>query len=384
LDQEYARAVLRELAKRRAIAEARVNPRDLIDRKFQQQAKFVEDMSQFVVAQCTRRAGKSHGLGLRLFRAGFRHPGEASIHIGLTRASVKAIMWPALTYINKLYRIGAELVESALEVRMPNGSVLRLVGADSKNFIERLRGPKYAEAQVDEAQSFRSHVESLIDDILTPACADLRASIVLAGTPGPIPSGTFFEASEKDAGYSKHKWSVYDNPHFPDPKGFVAKLKKKKKWADDNPTYLREWCGKWVKDLDALVYKFVKDRDCYDQLDQAHDYSRVLVIDYGFDDQTAFGITTYSRTLRQGFQEHAEGHSEMIPSEIAVKIQELREKYKPVKILADTGALGKMITEEFRRRYKIPIEPVEKKDKLTHVALLNGDLITGNFKIHQR
>lgn len=381
MDPDYARDVLREIDRRRKAREAQVQVSDLVDRGFPEQARFVEDSSQFVNALCTRRAGKSHGLGLRLFRAALRHPGELAIHIGLTRLSTHAIMWPVLTAINKRYRIGATPTESDLTWTLPNGSMIRLVGADQKNFIERLRGPKYSEAQIDEGQSFRSHLETLIDDILTAACADLRASIVVTGTPGPLPSGFFYEACEKDLGFSKHKWTLYQNPYFPDPRGFVEKLKKKKKWTDKNPTYQREWLGKWVIDLDALVYKFNRDKNLYRELPAGHDYLRILVIDYGYDDHTAFGVTTYSRTLRKVFLEHAEGHPEMIPSEIAAKAIKLRDTFSPFKILADTGALGKMITEEMRRRYHLPIHPAEKKDKLTHISLMNGDFVDGNLLV---
>jgi hypothetical protein len=41
-----------------------------------------------------------------------------------------------------------------------------------KNFIRRLRGIKTPGAGIDEAQDFGSHLESLVDDVLTPALAD--------------------------------------------------------------------------------------------------------------------------------------------------------------------------------------------------------------------
>jgi hypothetical protein len=381
VNPEEARAVLAEVH-RRSLPSLHDQ---LIDEKFPQQRAFVLDRSQFVVATCTRRAGKSHGLALRLYRAALRIPNSLSIYLGLTRLSSENIMWPVLKELNTKYGIGAVLTDSDLTVTLPepNNSVIRLMGADQKNFIERLRGPKYAEAQIDEAQSFRSHLGMLIDDILTPALGDYRGSLVLTGTPGPIPAGDFYDASEGETGHSKHKWKIYENPYFPNPKDFVLKLKKKKKWSDENPTYRREYLGEWVVDRDALVYKFDPKKNFYRKLPEGHDWSRVLSVDFGWNDQTAFAVVTYSQTLREVFVEHVEGHAEMIPSEIAERLQKLRAKYKPVAIVADTGGLGKSIAEEFKKRHKIPIQAADKTQKLTFIRLLNGDFIDSNLWVHE-
>ncbi len=355
----------------------------LIDHRFKEQKRFVLDESDFICALCTRRAGKSTGLGFRLYRAGLRHPNSLSIYIALTRDSAKSIMWPVLHEINRRFQLGAVLSESDLTATLPNGSMIRLVGADMKNFIERLRGPKYAEAQIDEAGSFRSHISTLVDDILTPALGDYRGSLVITGTPGPIPSGLFYEASTGKIGYSVHEWGLYDNPYFPNPEEFVTKIMEKKGWTNNNPTFKREYMGKWVIDLDALVYKFKPERNLYDSLPEGHQWRRILAVDYGWNDQTAFSVVTYSETHFNVFVEHAEGHSELIPSNIAKRLGELRDIYKPIKIIADTGGLGKTITEEFIQRYHIAIEPAEKREKLTFISMLNGDFVDGRLYVHR-
>lgn len=376
MNRAEARAILSELERRVPIG-ARLH-----DKKFPDQTSFVEDPNDFVAALCSRRAGKSRGLAKRALRAMCKHRGFTVPYIGLTRESAYNIMWPTLFEVNREHNLGAKLHESDLRMELPNGSNYKLFGADMKNFIERLRGGKYSEAQIDEAQSFRSHISTLVDDVLGPALADLRGATVLSGTPGPIPSGLFYDASHAKYGYSVHKWTVFQNPYFPDPVGFVRRLKEKKGWTDENPTYQREWLGQWVLDLDALVYKFNKERNVYDELPGGHDYLRILSVDYGWNDATAFAIVSYSHSLRHVFVEHVEGHSELIPADIAQRIIALQERFRPVKIVADTGGLGKSITEEFVRRYSIPIHPAEKKEKLTNIRLLNGDFIDGNLSVH--
>jgi hypothetical protein len=380
MDPERARAVLVEFLRRfpRPVLDR------LVDERFPEQAQFVEDPSQSIVALCTRRAGKSHGLARRLYRAALKHPGSQPLYIALTRRSARNIMWPAMLEINRKLGLQAEPTESSLSIKLPNGSEISLVGADMKNFMERLRGPSYPEVCIDEAGSFRTHLQALIEDVLEPATLDYNGSIVMVGTPGVLPRGMFFEATQEKSYWSKHAWTLYQNPYLKEPKAFVDKLKRQRGWTDQNPTFQREYLGQWVQDLDALVYKFKRDKNEYRALPEYQEYYRILVIDYGYDDQTAFGVTTFSPTLKRVYQEHAEGHKEMVPSEIAERIQALKEQYQPIKIVADTGALGKMITQEMIRRYGLPIQPAEKKEKLTYIHLLNGDFIDGNLLIHER
>lgn len=306
-------------------------------------------------------------------------------YIALTRESAKNIMWDILQEIDDRFKIGVRFTVANLTATLPNDGRIQLFGADMKNFIKRLKGIKTPGAAIDEAQDFGPHIGSLVDDVLTPTISDFTDGwLALTGTPGPVPSGLFYEITEQQKhGYSVHKWSLYDNPYMPDPRGFVEDLKRRKGWTDQNPTYLREWQGIWVLDLDALVYKFRRDRNMYRKLPEGHEWLRIMTIDYGWNDQTAFGITTYSNTWRESYTEYVEGHSELIPSQIAERVNQLRERFNPYIIAADTGGLGKSITEEMIRRYHIPIQAAEKKEKLTAISIMNGDFIDQRHWIHE-
>ncbi len=378
MDKETARLILFEQSRRdnRSVIEK------LKDPTFPEQTSFVEDPADFVCALCSRRAGKSRGLGKRAIKAMHKHPGFTVPYLGLTRESSYNIMWPALHELNRQYGLGAKFHESDLRMTLTNGSTYKLFGADMKNFIERLRGGKYSEAHIDEGQAFRSHLAVLSDDVLGPALSDLRGALVLSGTPGPIPSGMFYDASMGRMGFSAHHWTLFDNPYFNNPRDYVAKLKKKKEWTDENPTYLREWLGQWKRDDDARVYKFDPDRNTYDTLPPGITWKYVLSVDYGWHDQTAFCVVAFSERARQVYIVHSEGKSEMVPSEIAKRLKELIELYRPINVIADTGGLGKTITEEFIRRYHISIEAAEKREKLAFINLMNGDFIDGHCLVH--
>jgi hypothetical protein len=60
----------------------------------------------------------------------------------------------------------------------------------------------------------------------------------------------------------------------------------------------------------------------------------------------------------------------------------LQEKYKPIKMVMDAGALGKKIQEEIRMRHGVLAEAADKHRKFEFIKLMNDDLRTGKFKAY--
>ena len=360
--------------------ERRIN---LLSSLFPRQLECIGHASKKKAALCTRRAGKSYGAGSLMFQVASEHPGAVIPYIALTRGSAKNIMWPVLTKIIARQKIDCRLKESDLEIVMANGATIRLLGADQENFIDRLRGGAYPLAVIDEAQAFREHLKTLIDDVLEPAMLDYDGVILMLGTPGPVGVGYFWEATHLGKhGFTVFKWSVLDNPYLPNAREFIERRKRDNGWTDDNPTYRREWLGEWVEDPDALVYKYTEKND-YDDLPEGYDWTRILAVDYGFNDQTTFGICQYNRHMPDVWVPHAEGHSGWTPTIIAGRLKQIIETYRPAKIIADTGALGKMITEEMIRHYGIPMHAAEKKEKKTWISFMNGAFQDNTLHIHR-
>lgn len=359
---------------------------DFIGSLFPKQRAIALDPSKEKAALCTRRAGKSYGGGSLLYDAAYSFRDCVIPYISLTRKSAKNIMWPVMRKIKKAFGLDtARMLPSELTVKLDEfGTEIPLLGADQENFIDRLRGGAYPLVIIDESQSFGSHLSELIDDVIGPALLDYDGSVILLGTPGPICHGYFHEVTKLGMhGFSNHHWTLHDNIYLPNATKWLENHKKKKGWSDNHPTYLREYCGQWVEDPDALVYKFKRGRNEYRELPNKSDWNRILSIDYGWNDMTAFGITSYNYKMPSVWLEHAEGASEMTPTDIALRVEQLIKIYKPTKIVADTGGLGKSITEEMRVRYGIPIVPAKKTEKMTAIALLNGDLVAGTYKIHE-
>ena len=166
---------------------------------------------------------------------------------------------------------------------------MKLYGADMKNFIKRLKGQKSPGIAVDEAQDFGSHLQSLVDDILTPMLVDYENSwLALTGTPGPVPTGYFFDITQnRKYGYSYHEWTILENPYIPNPAGFIESLKAQREWKDDHSTLLRESNLRWVLEhVEALWIRYQSSKNDFQSLpilQGGKKYSYILGIDWGFE-----------------------------------------------------------------------------------------------------
>ena len=368
-----------------ALAFAEYRRRKQLKKKiiFPAQQAFIDDPSQFIAAITTRRAGKTSGLAEKFYKTMSKYPNSLSRYIALTRDSAKDIMWPVLKEMDEMHGWRAVFTESNLTMTLPNGARLKLLGADMQNFIKRLRGAKCPAIAIDEAQDFGEHLKSLIDDVLTPAIVDYEESwLAVTGTPGPIPRGTFHDITEDgDGGFSLHRWSIFDNPYLPNARQFVDALKLKKKWDDKNPTYLREYRGIWVLDLDSLLIRYDEKINDYEELPHLKlPWNYITGVDLGFKDSDALGTIAWSEACKEIYLVDEELASGETISDLAERIKKNQKKYDPQKLPTDEGALGKKIAEELRLRFGIPLTPADKKRKMENVTLLNDYLRRGLFK----
>lgn len=348
---------------------------------FPEQNAFIEDASRYIAVQCSRRSGKTTGLALRFFKAMETHPKSQSIYLSLTQDSARSILWPVLQEIDEKYKIGCEFTESKLEVKHPNGAKLKLMGADLKNFIKRLRGRKYPAVGIDEIQDMGPHVQSLIDDVLTPSIADYADGwLAITGTPGPVPQGYFFDVTQNGKyGYNLHNWTVLENPHMPNATAFLDDLKKKRAWTNDNPTYRREWLNQWVLDVESLWVKYSEKINHYQQLPKEHKWNYILGVDIGFNDADAIAVVAWSETSPSTYLVEENLMTKQGITALVDSIDAMQKKYNAYKIVMDEGGLGKKIAEDLRQRFGCPIEPADKAHKQSNVEFLNDALRTGKF-----
>lgn len=381
MDQDRARKIIAEAA-RRAERKSRINW-DLL--MFDKQKLFVSDTSEKVAAVCSRRAGKSVGIAIKICQVAEKYGDCIIPYITLTKPQGKQILWPELRRLDKDLGLGLKFNQNELSVKFPNQATCYIVGGQEESELERLRGPKYPAVFIDEAQAFRPFLEDVITDIIEPALLDYNGILYLTGTPNAQSIGYFHDVTntKRHGGWSVHHWTARDNPHIKGFEEWIAKRKAHYRWTDTSPTYLREWCGKWVKDSSALVYTFSPYNLC-DELPEAYDWEYVLGIDLGYNDSTAFVVAAYSVALGRVYVLESYKETKLIPSAVAAHVERLMQQYEFSQIVADSGGLGKGYVEEMKQRYGLPIKSAEKSKKLAFIELLRGDLGAGVVNVIER
>lgn len=348
---------------------------------FPEQLAFIQDPARFKTAVCSRRSGKTIACAADLMYTANTQKGDVA-YITLNRVTAKRIIWRELLKINKAFMLGGHPDNSELTLTLPNGNVIYVSGAKDSAEIEKFRGLALRKVYIDESQSFRSYIKDLVEEVIEPALTDYYGSLCLIGTPGPVPAGFFFDASNGDS-YSNHHWTMQDNPHIKlksgkDPLDMIKELAKRRGLAIDDPSIQREYFGKWVKDENSLVYKFNADKNTAITMPDKLTY--VFGIDIGWVDSDAIAVLGYNYEDKNVYLVEEVITSKQDITALVGQIKILQEKYKPVRMVMDAGALGKKIQEEILQRHSLVIEAAEKTRKNEFIKLLNDDLRTERFK----
>ena len=357
---------------------------DLAKLCFPQQLAFVQDPAQFKTLVTPRRAGKSMGDSFALLSCAMENPGSIGLYLTLSRTDAKRIIWPTITELNSTLGLGAKPNESDLSLTFPNKSIVYLSGAKDRKEMNKRRGLPLRKVIVDEAQNFSEMLKELVDEVLVPSTFDTGGDISLTGTPSPVPVGYFYDASSSSA-WSHHSWQMEDNPWIKIKTGktaaqVIAAECKRRGVAVDDPTIQRECFGRWVLDRDSLVFRYDPGLNNYETLSAGGKWEYVLGVDIGFHDADAIAVLGWHSSSPALFLVEEVIATKQGITELASSIEKLIKTYDPMRIVMDTGGLGKKIAEELRKRYSIPIIAAEKTRKFEFIELLNDALRTSKFK----
>lgn len=391
--------MLEEL-KRRAKPKATLQ---LVDMNFPEQAAFILDQSPLQAAKCTRRAGKSYGIGDKLYLEAINYPGCSCLYIALTRDSAKNIMWKdVLKDINRKHGLNGKFNETELRVTLPNGpnpadpydggSDIRLIGMDAgKDEIEKVLGGKYRIVVIDEAGSFKQDLRKMVYEYLEAAVADWNGIIVLIGTPTALTFGLFYDITKSpenaagdenpiEPGWSVHGWSARNNPHM------------RKQWEDQEkriiqrdpnaptqPWYRRMREAEWVKDDSENCYKYDKARNYVSELPKDAVWTNVLGVDLGFDDPSAFVIWSWRDYDPNLYARAAYKREGMDVTDVAERIKHYIKIYNPIAIVIDNAS--KQAVEEMKNRHDLSLEAAEKTGKAEFIEIMNSDFTRGVLKL---
>jgi len=361
---------------------------------FDRQLAVEDDPARRIAALCTRRAGKTDWVPKSLFARSLAEPEAIRVYLAGSRLRAKELIWRPLQQLDEIHGIGAKFNETLATITLPNHAVIRLRGADDKREAGKGRGDKLSGVIIDEAQTLPADVLlEMVEDVYGPTLEDVGGQMHVLGTPGIVCAGKWYEMTQpttslRELGWSVHAWSVLDNPFMAHMRVRLPELKAERGWADDNPTYLREWCGRWVDDPSALFYSgFDSSRNLHD-IPEAEliggDWAHSLGWDLGLRDHMALVAWAFhpgSPDLLEAYSWKASG----VTSEVVVaEVRKLEARgYNFVGRVADTGGLGALVVEEVAQRFQMAFEAAKKTEKGAHVALFNDDLRVGRVKLRR-
>lgn len=367
---ETAEKIARELL-------ARERPQFDVSRDlFGAQLAFANDPSTFVTASCSRRAGKSRGSAARLLKTATTKPQAPLLYFTTTRKEAKRIMWEPLLELNWRYSLGLQPVESELLFRRGGIARIYLTGCDNQTEIGKMRGSGWGDVIGDEAQLFPAYIKPLVEEVLTPSLMDFDGAIRLIGTPAPVPTGYFYEATKK-AAWSHHSWTCFDNPHV-NARAMLDKALALRGVTESDPSIQREYFGRWIYDPSALVFKFDPAANGYD-VAPSGEWETVFGVDLGFDDADAIAVLGFSEGRPDVVLVEEWVGAKQTITELAERLAKLIDTYHPLRVVMDTGGLGKKIAEEISRRHGLPITAAEKSRKFEYIELLNDAMRTKRF-----
>jgi hypothetical protein len=372
--------VLDELRMAQAALERRVVASrpvfNIDDYLFGPQCLFIRDPARFKTAVCSRRAGKTKGVGAALLDSALRKPGSVSLYVTLTRSNAKDLIWPTLRDLNERYRLGFRVNEADLALRHPNGSSIMLSGASDRGEIEKRRGFAFGVAVIDEAQSFPSYIQALVQDVIAPGLMDHQGSLLVTGTPGPVPAGWFYDISQNPE-WAHHHWTFRQNPYILNAEDELAVVLKMRGVTESDPSIRREFGGEWAHDPNALVFRFDPATNVYQTLPAIRGkWRHVIAVDLGFDDADAIVVLAFCDELPTAYMVEEHVDAKQTISDLADRLDRLVARYDPTALVMDTGGLGRKIAEELAQRRGLPVEAAEKSEKLAHIELLNDALRT--------
>lgn len=373
---------------RRAELKAKLDPTKSL---FGPQLAAYLDPSPAKVYCCSRRAGKTWGLAFDALLTAIENPKCHIPYITLTLSMADRNFWPPFRELASWLGIKVKYNAHNGRITLPNGSIIFFVGAEDEAEIHKLRGGKYPKVFIDECQSFRPHLTSLIQDVVEPCLLDYDGSLILAGTPNTACLGMFHDLSTgqyegADAGdWTVHHWTVLQNPHQKDPRAYLEKMKRRHGWSDLTPKFRCEYLGIWTRDADSMAFRLDREKMCpkswLPEID--YDWRYVLGIDLGWRSPTAFLVLAYNATNRKVVVVESEETPGLIPSAIAARIVRYQQVYDFESIVIDPGGLGVSIVEEFKTVHALPVEAAAKKPgyKATAIELVNGDLASGVLQV---
>lgn len=369
-------AAIREMARRQRVIESIENA------AFPKQRSFVRDEYRRSFLFCPRRAGKSLGSALKLFRTALKYDGSRGRYIGLTRQTAKDIMWDVLKDVNTRLSLGAKFNETELKVTLPNGSSFRLVGMDAnERQLAKVLGGNLKLVIIDEAASYSVDIRALIKVFIGPATLDERGSIVMAGTPDPDEARGFFydvTTGKESEHWSAHVWDTLDNPFMQQQWAEeLARIEREDPLYMETPEFRCMFRAEWPDSPSGWVYQFNRARNLIDRAEVPEIHHRVIGMDLGWNDSKSIVDVGWNKYDKRLFILHAEKKSGQHLDEFTARVRAVEAMVKGATVRRVIDGANQDTVQELRKRYKLLAEDTDKPEKVPNIRIMNTEIVCG-------
>jgi hypothetical protein len=353
------------------------------------------DDEQFRAAHPGRRAGKSEFIPRSAVLNVLKADRNETIVIGAeTQKKAKMLHWAGIHTLVVKHKIPLQPNSQEGTWTTPWGARILFWGMADSGAAELLRGFAVVAAYFDEVATYAEMLPNLTQNVLEPTLATTGGTVTLCGTPSLTRSGPWFEiCSGKVPGWSVHHWTMHQNPFWKNPKfksvdEYLASVRKRNGWDEDDPTYEREYLGLFKDDTRAQVFRYREDRNLRD-LPETYDratWIHTMGVDFGYSpDPCAWVVLASHPHHKEVYVVHAEFRHELSQDQAAEVTRALIHEYKPSQVVGDVGGTGKGYVETYNKRFGAAagayIQNAKKADKRASIDLVNTELQTGRLVV---
>lgn len=361
------------------------------------QLAYALDSHKKIAVAAGRRGGKTTGAAVRAIRVCRSKPDAIVYYCHLSIDDAYKVFYTA-SFKKLAKRLGiVHEVKHGNEIHFPNGSVIHLRGLSTIDSLGHFLGDHADLFIVDEAHKINERIfERLVKEVVVPFLRDTEGTLVLAGVPSPVHSGTYYNAYHNPL-WSHHTFTMDDNPMWTPESNEVYRQEQISEIYGSalDPTFRREFLAEWVIDTNLTVYKYmpapldgfpschIERKVIAEMLKASQEWRFTCGVDFGGMDRDAIVV------LGQNFRTETYYWVDEFVTERGTdtaygwfkdKLAIVREKYPRCAMFMDTGGSRKMFVTLQSDGFPLA-EAVKKTDVRSSVSLVNQLLRTGRLKI---
>ena len=360
------------------------------------QLSLLNDPADWALAYCARQCGKSYVVARLMVLTAIERPQAVVTYVHQTYAEARNIMWTdptdGLPAVCRALGIPCDPNQSRLELEFPNGSVIRLMGAD-RGAWDKLRGQKLDLLVLDEMQKAEDDgLTRALRQVVPDCLAARRGKFRGIGTPDEFCVGTMHDLCVTPVPpWSVAHWTAEDLKDLTSVWAEQLRWKSEHGIADDDPVWLREKRGLWVRQDDRLMLPLTEsglwDGD-YPELIPASDGTSVkrtrpfehhAGLDFGFTDSAALCVCSYSREEGVVREVHSWKSPALDTDALAQVVKAAVDRWHISYVWADSA--DPKTIEDLANKWRLPVRAIAKGNKTTWIRDMQAKVRTGRLQI---